>query len=232
MNELRKYEIAAQIQEEAERRTEKQEIKENIDQPKPVATSPTINRVDDRLINKSIRQMIGQALIEDVMPQAYSPYVQPEDKTPKKIKDSIDIIRVMSNLLYQIQDSYSSYNTTDEEIKKILLDNNTKAIDICMKKLNDTWKTETKEEPKEEKKEEEPKEEKEEPPREEIANAMNQIMSFIAKNEEVVSPTGDIFIIEESNDSMSRLRNKITTKKYNIETKILKSWIEENKNGR
>ena len=101
-----------------------------------------------------------------------------------------------------------------------------------MKKLNDTWKTETKEEPKEEKKEEEPKEEKEEPPREEIANAMNQIMSFIAKNEEVVSPTGDIFIIEESNDSMSRLRNKITTKKYNIETKILKSWIEENKNGR
>ena len=77
MNELRKYEIAAQIQEEAERRTEKQEIKENIEKSKPVTALP-INRVDDRLINKSITQMIGQAPIEDIMPQAYYPYVQPE----------------------------------------------------------------------------------------------------------------------------------------------------------
>lgn len=228
---IKQYEIAARIQEEAERRTELPIIEEKLEQPKQEMNQAP--RIDERMINRSIRQMLGQALIEDVLPQVTgSPYSVPEDKTPKKIKDAIDIIRVMSNLLYQIQDSYSSYNNTDNEIKKILMDSNTKAVDLCMKKLNDLWKEETKEEEKKEepaKEETKEEEEKKEETPEEVTNAMNQILSFITKNEEVISPSGDVFIIEDSNENMSRVRNKITTKKYNIETKILKSWIEEKK---
>jgi len=208
MNELKKYEIAARIQEEAERRSKDKLIEEKFER-----------KTDN--INKSIRQMIAEALLED---ESQSPTCPQEEKIPKKIKDSIEIVRVMSNVLYQIQDSYSSYNTVDEEIKKILLENNSKAVDICLKKLNNIWQ-EKKDEPT---KEESTKEEKkEEPAKEEVTNMMNQIMSVIAKNEEVRSPSGDIFIIEESNENMARVRNKVTTKKYNVETKVLKTWIEE-----
>lgn len=220
MNELRKYEIAAQIQEEAERRTEKQEIREDSEQLKTISTSLALNRLNETIINRSIRKIIGEALIEDVIPPAYSSYDGLEDKTPKKIKDSINIVNVINNLLYQIENLYSPYNKTDEEIKRILLDNNNKTINVCVRKLNDIWSIEEKES----------KEEKKEFSKEEVTDVVNQAISFLTKNEEIISPAGEVFIVEEFNDSMSRVRNKITNKKYNIETKILKSWIKENKN--
>ena len=245
MDDLRKYETQARIMAEAEERSNKAYIKEDV---KPKSASkvknevlPSENRVARKNLNEALRSLFKDALFGDINEMYASPVMGNSewvDKTPEKIKQLQAYINSINAMTYQIGDAYNRQNA-DEEVTKIVTDACEKALDLTIKKMIDFWidpkdsdeqaeldKKLEKEEEKETEEETAEEQKKEvETVKGDINDVMAQIMGLIAKQEAITSPTGEILIAESVTvNNLVSVINKTKAKRQTVAPEIFLNW--------
>ncbi len=236
MDDLRKYETQARIMAEAEERSNKAYIKEDV-KPKVEKTEVSTGRaVTKRDLNEALKSLFKDALFGEMNETSSATgcdsYV---DKAPDKIKQLQAITGTISDITWQISNAYNRQNA-DEEITKIVAGALEKALDLTVKKLIEFWadpkdsdeqaavdKVIEKEEPSEEKEEEQKKEV--EAVKGDVNDVMAQIMGLIAKQEAITSPQGDVLIAESVTvNNLVSVINKTKSKRQTVAPEIFLNW--------